>query len=536
MTRCHINVIKMFQLHDASVESRLGWDGNSEMHMSMLTKFIASTSLAMGLAFPAFAQQGEATPPAQVSAAQVEALQKQVQALQAQLDSLKQQLPKAVPSWRGAPQVSDSDGWSFKPRGRLHYDTGYIDVPGEYANNRNLGFNSRVRRVRLGAEGTMPGGFGYKIEGDFANSSVGFGDALLSWQPKSKDLLVRVGNFETLNGLDQISSSNNITFLERGQMNDAFLNTRRLGAAVAMLGKDETYRVEAGLFAAHSIDNSFDNDGWIGATRAVYAPVMGKGRLHFAVNYQHRQFQSNNGGAASASVNAPSTNQLARYRARPFLQTTDVRFVDTGSFAAHGDDIIGFEFAAIYPKLYVVGEGQWNNVRAYRPGEIAAGLDAFPSASQVTPSTNPSFFGGYAEVGYFLTGETRGYKDNVWGRTKVLNPLSKGGSGAWQIAARFDYLDLNSEALQAARLNNFSTGVASAAPDAVRLARGGKQTGVILGLNWYPMDYARIMLNYIHINVDGGPLAAAVKPMSSLPVNQRSYTTNGFAIRTQLDF
>jgi hypothetical protein len=44
------------------------------------------------------------------------------------------------------------------------------------------------------------------------------------------------------------------------------------------------------------------------------------------------------------------------------------------------------------------------------------------------------------------------------------------------------------------------------------------------------------MLNYIHINVDGGPLAAAVKPMSSLPVNQRSYTTNGFAIRTQLDF
>lgn len=506
------------------------------MKTPLLTKFVTSTALTMGLAAPALAQQGDATPTGQASAAQVEALQKQVQALQAQLDALKQQLPKAVPSWRGAPQFSDSDGWSFKPRGRLHYDTGYIDAPGAYATNRNLGFNSRVRRVRLGAEGTMPGGFGYKVEGDFANSSVGFGDVLLSWQPKTKDMLVRVGNFETLNGLDQISSSNNITFLERGQMNDAFINARRLGAAVALLGKDESYRLEAGLFAAHGIDNSFDNDGWIGATRAVYAPVIGKGRLHVALNYQHRQFQSNNGGLSSGSVNAPSTNQLARYRARPFLQTTDVRFVDTGSFAAHGDDIIGLEFAAIYPKLYVAGEAQWNRVRAYRPGDIATGLDAFASTNQVTPLTNPSFFGGYAEVGYFLTGETRGYKDSVWGRTKVLNPLSKGGSGAWQIAARFDYLDLNSDALLAARVNNFSTGAASPAADAVRLARGGKQSGVILGLNWYPMDYARIMLNYIHISVDGGPLAAAVDPMSGLPVNQRSYKTNGFALRTQLDF
>ena len=90
---------------------------------------------------------------------------------------------------------------------------------------------------------------------------------------------------------------------------------------------------EAGLFTAHGIDNSFDNDGWIGAARAVYAPNLGNGRLHLALNYQHREFQSNNGGVASVSANAPSTNQVARYRARPFLQTTDVRFVDTGSFA-----------------------------------------------------------------------------------------------------------------------------------------------------------------------------------------------------------
>ncbi|MFM7028767.1 MAG: porin [Chakrabartia sp.] len=495
---------------------------------------LASTTFLMGVAAtPAFAEESQ---PAPASAEQVQALEKQVEALQAQLDALKKQLPKATPSWRGAPQFSDSDGWSFKARGRLHYDAGYIDAPGDYSASRNLGFNSRVRRVRLGAEGTVPGGFGYKIEADLANANVGFGDALVSWTSRAKDVQVRAGNFETLDGLDQISSSNFITFLERAQMNDAFVNTRRLGVAAAAIGKDESYRLEAGLFTAHSIDNSFDNDGWIGAARAVYAPKIGDGRLHLALNYQHREFQSNNGGTASVSTNAPSTNQLARYRARPFLQTTDIRFVDTGNFAAKGDDVLGVEASAIFPGIYVAGEAQWTKVRTYRPGDVVTDLDVFPSASQVTPDTNPSFFGGYAEIGYFLTGETRGYSGNVWGRTKVLNPLSKGGSGAWQVAARVDYLDLNSKALQNAQTTNFTTGATSLASESTRLARGGSQLGLIFGLNWYPSDYARIMLNYIHINVEGGPLAASVDPTSTTALNKRGYSTNGFAVRTQVDF
>ena len=54
---------------------------------------------------------------------------------------------------------------------------------------------------------------------------------------------------------------------------------------------------------------------------------------------------------------------------------------------------------------------------------------------QIVPDGNPSFWGGYIEAGYFLTGETRGYKNGTWDRTKVLKPFSKGGSGAFQINA-----------------------------------------------------------------------------------------------------
>ena len=46
----------------------------------------------------------------------------------------------------------------------------------------------------------------------------------------------------------------------------------------------------------------------------------------------------------------------------------------------------------------------------------------------------------------------------MWDRTKVLKPLSKGGSGAFQVNARYDYLDLDSSKLKKAFTNNFTTG------------------------------------------------------------------------------
>ena len=170
--------------------------------------------------------------------------------------------------------------------------------------------------------------------------------------------------------------------------------------------------------------------------------------LHLGANFQHREFQSNNGATVSNSVGAPSTNQQGRYRARPFLQTTDVRFVDTGNFAAKSDNIFGVELAGIFGPLHVAGEAQWTRSMPIRPATRATGLDAFPTATFLVPSDDPSFFSWYAEAGYFLTGETRGYKNGLWDRTKVLKPFSKGGWGAFQVNARYDYLDLNSRKLQ----------------------------------------------------------------------------------------
>lgn len=517
---------------------------------------------AMVMAGPAFAQSTqtdaqEAEPPADAPSpddaslltvpaeeanptpadARASLLEAQIEALQKQLDELKAQVTKATPSWKGTPQFADeSTGFTFKVRGRLQFDTAYSGIPDNYVTNRNLGFNSRFRRVRLGVEGTLPGAFGYKAEFDFANAAVGFGDVVLTYAPKNAPITIQLGNQESLNGIEQMSSSRWSSFIERAQLNDAFINTRRLGVTIGTQSKDGLFRLSVGAFAAHAIDGSLDNDGYIIAGRATYAPYVLNGFLHLGANAQFREFQANDNGVASISAGAPSTNQVARYRARPFLQTTDVRFVDTGNFAAKNDIVLGLEAYGIFKSLHLGGEAQYVKVNAYNPGDIRTGINAFSGGSVVTPSDDPGFFGGHFEVGYFLTGETRGYKNGLFDRTKVLKPFDKGGSGAFQLIGRIDYLDLDSGRIKNGLTNNFANGTTSLASSGVRLARGGKQTGYLAGLTWIPTDYVRFLINYIHTEVEGGPLASTIIPTSTKAVDQRKYNTDSVAVRAQIDF
>jgi phosphate-selective porin OprO/OprP len=474
--------------------------------------------------------------------AKIELLQAQVEALQESINQIQAAQAKVVPSWKGAPQLEDKDaGWSFKPRGRIQYDVGYVGNPNDAVVTRNLGFNARTRRIRLGAEGTIPGGLGYKFEMDFANGATAFGDAIITYAPKNAPISIAIGNQETNNGLEQISSSRFSSFIERAAFDDAFINTRRLGINLGYANAAGDFRINGGLWAAHSIDSSLDNDGWIGAMRAVYSPLMGANQLHFGINYQHREFQANNGATASTSVGAPSTNQLARYRARPFTTLTDQRFVDTGNFAAKSDDIIGLEAAGIFKSLHIAAEGQYLKSNAYDPFDTIAiddpedTLDLFPSATQYVADGNPSFWGGYIEAGYFITGETRGYKAGTWDRTKVLKPFSKGGAGAFQVIGRVDYLDLDSKKLRNGCTNNFVTGLSCTVAGSQQ-GKGGKQLGLLAGLTWIPEDYVRVLLNYSHAFIEGGPLAATVEPDSTKDLNKRKYGVDTVQTRFQVDF
>lgn len=485
---------------------------------SIVAALLASGAL-MALTTAAQAQTPEAAPveetvevPApptpEEAAAQSAFLEAQIEAMQAQIDALKKQVTTAQPSWKGAPQWVDKDaGFSFKVRGRLMYDVAYIDNPGltlAQVPTKDLGFNSRVRRARLGVEGNLPGGFSYKAEADFANSAVSWADLFLEYKGANSPLSVRVGHFESFQSLEQITSSRHIMFLERAQMNDAFGHARRLGFALGYDQGDFLFR--AGVFN-DTINADLNNDEWLVGARAVYAPKMGSNQLHFGLNYQHREF--------------PSTALNFRYRARPFLTTTGTRFVDTNTFAAKSDDVFGVEAAGVFGSLHIAGEAQYVKTKAYSP------TFAF-SPSQTPGTTNrltgdPEFYSFYVEAGYWLTGETRGYKKGEWDRTKVLNGFDKGGFGAVGVNLRYDYLDLADSLLY--------TGGSGTST-----SRGGSQTGYLASLIWQPIDYVRITAQYAHAEIEGGPFASTVDATSSDPANERDYGVDSFALRFAYDF
>jgi phosphate-selective porin OprO/OprP len=116
----------------------------------------AYSTAAMAQDAPAEPDQSDAAADAAIAAAQpvdelqakIELLQAQVEALQESLETVKSAQAKAVPSWKGAPLFEDKEsGWSFKPRGRLMYDLGWVESP-EGIDNGGLGFSNEVRRAR----------------------------------------------------------------------------------------------------------------------------------------------------------------------------------------------------------------------------------------------------------------------------------------------------------------------------------------------------------------------------------------------------
>src|SRR4051794_37436764 len=411
--------------------------------------------------------------------AKIELLQQQVEALQAAIEQVKTSMVKVTPSWKGGPQFDDKDsGFSFKPRGAIQWDAGYNGFPrGEHRgtilgitptglqttsaglNYQNLGWNSRARRLLLGADGSLPGGFRYSAEFNFAQASVDFEDVFIAYDFKKAPLTVQIGHIYPFSSLETMTSSKFTSFMERAGITDAFNYNRRVGIAfTANDKKTDSWIIQAGLFNEPINNGNFTHTGWQASLRGVYSPMLGTTRLHLGANFQHR-------------VNTREA-LVQQYRARPLNQLTDQRFIDTGNIASDGDDVAGLELGAIHKSLHFAAEAQRVWVRHAYDSFEAASLNGDAGDNNTIPlgsvllNGNPRFWGGYAEAGLFLTGETRGYKGGRWDRTKVLHPFNDGGWGALQLNARVDYVNLTN------RVDGSSGSVA--APFYVN---GGKQVG-----------------------------------------------------------
>ncbi len=152
--------------------------------------------------------------------------------------------------------------------------------------------------------------------------------------------------------------------------------------------------------------------------------------------------------------------------------------MDTGAITSDGLTGYGLEAGVSFKSLYLAGEYTHFNV----------------SRTSAGSPFDPSFSGWYIQGSWTLTGERRTWSAANGGFRGIrpkqnFDPLN-GGWGAWEIAGRYDVLNLNDQA--------------GAAGTATPLGgiRGGEQKVTSVGINWYPNTVFKFQLDFQNVDVD----------------------------------
>jgi phosphate-selective porin OprO/OprP len=380
-----------------------------------------------------------------------------------------------------APTISDPTGsFTFKPRGVIEADAGVFS---EHEGGYDYSDGTQLRRARLGFEGTAFKWFNYRAEVDFAGNAVNITDFYLQYTKIPKTVLT-IGQHKAPFGLESNNSDNYNVFLERGMFTNAFGNAgaeRRIGISAAYAPKDNL-NVAAGVFGDNESisrgSGSAPGESWGVNARATWEPVFETGKIiHFGISAYYR-----------SHLKSGDTPDAVRLTDRPNIRIDGGNIADSGVITNAGSlRYGGIEGAGVFGPLTVAGEA----------GRLW--LDRFAA-------NNAHFSGYYGYAAYMLTGETRPFKGGNFDRIRPFKELGKDGLGAFEIALRYDHLDLL---------------------DTPILARAGNEASSVTGaVNWYFNPYAKLMFNWVRFWGHNTPLD---------PIGSET-KGDAFATRLHLDF
>jgi phosphate-selective porin OprO/OprP len=308
--------------------------------------------------------------------------------------------------------------------------------------------------------------------------------------------------------------------MERPAYQEAFFLDRQIGAAIVAGG--EHWSFQTGVYGAPVAEvPDFLQDQFAYSARLTVAPINREVNgvnqvLHLGVSGRHRDEAED-----IRSPSAPVTvldDQPFRYRARGADLHLADRFIAT-PFIGESDDLLNVEAAFVWGPFSMQGE------------YAQLWVDTQPFLNTVDPTYN----GWYVDASYWLTGETRKYEADTgeFGRPKVKHPVlwgqGGGGWGAWQIAGRYDVVDLSDKN---ATLLGFNSNTASAI---VACTLCGDQQTWLFGVNWWLNDYTRFALNVTQSKIEGGNPVNALGSVAGANRNNGADIT-GVGLRAQVDW
>ena len=352
----------------------------------------------------------------------------------------------------------------------------------------------------------------YIVEMDFANRGV---NSVINAKDQStafKDVYVqvrdlpvignvRVGHFKECFGLEQLTSDNYTTFMERSVDDEgAFVPGRNDGIMAYNWTESQRATWAIGTFTNQTgFDQppTFVYDHW-GLDMTMRAtclpwydePSGGRGLLHLGADYAYRSAPDHLGiFATHPECNfAPSIVNMTTSGSTTGTALTDVK----------DWQVVDGEAALVY-------------------GPLSFQTEVFGTTVERLGGVNDNFTGAYAFVSYFLTGENRPYnrKMGVFDRVQPYEDFFhvrtcdgnvSTGQGAWEVAYRVSYINML---------------------DGLNVKGAGMATDHTFGLNWYLNPFTRIMFNYVH-SIDTYNVAAGNRVTGG--------TLDTFEMRFAMDF
>ena len=238
---------------------------------------IAPRALAFGLAL-----LGSSQMPAATVEERLAELEKQTAKLAAENAALKKELGYSADG--KAPVLVRPAGKVPKGAtgGYIHGTAEFGDTPDSRGTSNNDRF--LLRRARLNLTATLANDFSAKIEADFGANSLSAGagaraqltDGYVQWS-KYDFANVRVGQFKTPFGFEQLASDTKILTIERSLPSDRLTVSRQIGAAVMGDVVEKKLGYSVGAFNGNGVNTGMnDNDNFMWAGRVSGQAYEGK--------------------------------------------------------------------------------------------------------------------------------------------------------------------------------------------------------------------------------------------------------------------
>ena len=347
-----------------------------------------------------------------------------------------------------------------------------------WPNDREFGGQSNYfefRRLRLSAAGHGYGVFDYRLEFDIGSGTrendtmlngVEIADVYVSARDVPLFGEIRMGYVKKPFGLENLASSSHVTFMERG-LPAELSSLRELGIAAFNYTSLENTTFAAGVFLHDFLDTEYavvdDSQGFNFVGRLTHLPYYdqwseGRYLVHTGIAYAFTQPRRQTHPFLPALPFYP-----VEFDARPEINRGS-NLVTTGDLNTRQVHTANAEAAIVWGPVSAQAEATMVRVKEVDLGTV-------------------DLYGTYVMASYFLTGENRGYDrekaafdrvtpyENFWIVDTCRGPQA--GWGAWEVAARWSYLDFSDIAGQ--QLNDLTVGV-----------------------NWYWNPHSRMMLNWIH--------------------------------------